>query len=135
DELQQEWEWTERYATQAEILRYLEHIADRFDLRRDIELSTRVLSAHFDEATARWTVATDRGSCTASFCVMATGCLSSTNTPRIPGLDRFAGATYHTGRWPHEGVDFTGKRVAVIGTGSSAIQSIPLVAEQAAHLF
>jgi cyclohexanone monooxygenase len=134
DELQEEWEWTERYATQPEILRYLEHIADQFDLRRDIELSTRVLSAHFDEATARWTVATDRGSCTASFSVMATGCLSSTNTPRIPGLDRFAGATYHTGRWPHEGVDFTGQRVAVIGTGSSAIQSIPLIAEEAAHL-
>ena len=134
DELQQEWEWSERYATQPEILRYLEHVADRFDLRRDIELSTRVLSACFDDATARWTLETERGSVSAGFCIMATGCLSSTNTPRFPGVERFAGATYHTGRWPQEGVDFAGKRVGVIGTGSSAIQSIPLIAEQAAQL-
>jgi cation diffusion facilitator CzcD-associated flavoprotein CzcO len=133
-ELQQDWEWSERYATQPEILRYLEHTADRFDLRRDIQLSTRVLSAHFDETSTRWAIETERGSCSASFCIMATGCLSSTNTPRFPGIDRFAGATYHTGRWPHERVDFTGQRVAVIGTGSSAIQSIPHIAEQAAHL-
>jgi cation diffusion facilitator CzcD-associated flavoprotein CzcO len=133
-ELQQEWEWSERYATQPEILRYLEHTADRFDLRRDIQLSTRVRSARFDETTARWTIETERGDCTAAFCIMATGCLSSTNTPRFPGLESFAGATYHTGRWPHEGVDFQGKRVAVIGTGSSAIQSIPHIAEQAARL-
>jgi cation diffusion facilitator CzcD-associated flavoprotein CzcO len=135
DELQQEWKWSERYATQPEILRYLEHVSDRFDLRRDIELSTRVLSAHFDEATAGWTVATERGSVSARFCIMATGCLSSTNTPRFPGIDRFDGATYHTGRWPHEGVDFMGQRVGVVGTGSSAIQSIPLIAEQAVNLF
>jgi len=135
EELQQEWEWSERYATQPEILRYLEHVADRFDLRRDIELETRVLSAHFDEATARWAIETERGSVSARFCVLATGCLSSANMPRFPGIERFAGATYHTGRWPHEGVDFTGQRVGVIGTGSSAIQSIPMIAEQAAHLF
>jgi cyclohexanone monooxygenase len=135
EELQQEWEWSERYATQPEILRYLEHVADRFDLRRDVELGTRVVSAHFDATTTRWTVRTDRESVSARFCIMATGCLSSTNLPAIPGIDRFAGATHHTGRWPHEGVDFTGKRVGVIGTGSSAIQSIPLIAEQAAHLF
>ncbi len=135
DELQQEWEWSERYATQPEILRYLEHVADRFDLRRDIELSTRVLAAHFDDATARWEIETERGVASARFCILATGCLSSANTPRLPGMERFAGATYHTGRWPHEGVDFTGQRVGVIGTGSSAIQSIPLIAEQASHLF
>jgi cation diffusion facilitator CzcD-associated flavoprotein CzcO len=135
EELQQEWEWSERYATQPEILRYLEHVADRFDLRRDIELGTRVLSAHFDEATGRWALETEHGSVSARFCIMATGCLSSANTPRFPGSERFAGSTYHTGRWPHEGVDFTGKRVGVIGTGSSAIQSIPLIAEQAAQLF
>jgi cyclohexanone monooxygenase len=133
-ELQQEWEWSERYATQPEILRYLEHVADRFDLRRDIELATRVLSAHFDEPTARWTVETERGSVSARFCIMATGCLSAANLPGFPGIDRFEGATYHTGRWPHEGVDLSGRRVGVIGTGSSAIQSIPLIAEQAAHL-
>jgi len=135
EELQQEWQWSERYATQPEILRYLEHVADRFDLRRDIVLSTRVLATRFDEASARWTVETDRGSVSARFCILATGCLSSTNTPRFPGLERFAGATYHTGRWPHEGVDFSGQRVGVIGTGSSAIQSIPLIAEQARRLY
>ena len=135
DELQQEWEWSERYATQPEILRYLEHVADRFDLCRDIELGTRVRGARFDEASARWSVDTERGAVSARFLILATGCLSAANTPRFPGLERFDGTTYHTGRWPHEGVDFTGKRVGVIGTGSSAIQSIPLIAEQAAHLF
>ena len=132
--LQQEWEWSERYATQPEILRYLEHVADRFDLRRDVELSTRVRAAHFDEASSRWAIETERGSASARFAILATGCLSSANTPRFPGIERFRGATYHTGRWPHEGVDFTGQRVGVIGTGSSAIQSIPLIAEQAAQL-
>lgn len=135
EELQQEWEWSERYATQPEILRYLEHVADRFDLRRDIDFDTRVRSAHFDAAAARWAVDTASGPVSARFCIMATGCLSSTNLPKLPGLDSFAGATYHTGRWPHAGVDFSDERVGVIGTGSSAIQSIPLIAEQAAHLF
>ena len=135
DDLQQEWEWSERYATQPEILRYAEHVADRFDLRRDIRFDTRVAKATYDEAGHRWTLDTEAGDrVTATFCVMATGCLSSSNTPDFPGRDSFAGATYHTGNWPHEGVDFTGKRVAVIGTGSSAIQSIPLIAEQAARL-
>ncbi len=134
-ELQREWQWSERYATQAEILRYLEHVADRFDLRRDIRLDTLVTAARFDDASQRWTLETEGGGhFVARFCVMATGCLSSANLPGFPGRDRFAGATYHTGSWPHEGVDFTGKRVAVIGTGSSAIQSIPLIARQAAHL-
>jgi cyclohexanone monooxygenase len=133
--LQQEWEWTERYAPQPEILRYAEHVADRFDLRRDIQLDTRVTSATYDEATATWRVQTDRGDdVTSRFVVMATGCLSSANTPDIPGKDRFAGPTYHTGLWPHEGVDFAGQRVGIIGTGSSALQAIPIIAEQAEQL-
>jgi len=135
-ELQQEWEWKERYASQPEILAYVNHVADRFDLRRDIQFETRVLSAVFDETASRWTVETDQGDrISARFCVMATGCLSSANTPDFPGIERFAGATYHTGHWPHEGVDFSGKRVGVIGTGSSAIQSIPLIAREAEQLF
>jgi cyclohexanone monooxygenase len=135
EELQQEWEWKERYAPQAEILEYANHVADRFDLRRDIQFDTRVESAHFDEAASRWSVKTSQGQHVSSqFCIMATGCLSSANMPDFPGLESFRGATYHTGRWPHEGVDFTGKRVGVIGTGSSAIQSIPEIAKQATHL-
>jgi cyclohexanone monooxygenase len=135
EELQQEWEWTERYAPQAEILEYANHVADRFDLRSDIRLSTKVISAHFDEDRGRWHVRTDQGDqVLAQFVVMATGCLSSANTPEIPGADSFRGPTYHTGRWPHEPVDFTGQRVGIIGTGSSAIQSIPIIAEQAAEL-
>jgi len=136
DELQQEWQWTERYTSQPEILRYINHVADRFDLRRDVQLSTRVTAAVFDEATHRWAVSTDRGDrVSAQFCVMATGCLSAAQVPDFKGLETFEGAWYHTGNWPHEGVDFTGQRVGVIGTGSSAIQSIPLIARQAAHLF
>jgi cyclohexanone monooxygenase len=136
DGLQQEWRWTERYASQPEILRYIEHVADRFDLRRDIQLETRVTAATFDEATHRWTVETDRGDrVSAHFCIMATGCLSTAQTPKFPGLETFEGRWYHTGHWPHEGVDFTGQRVGVIGTGSSAIQSIPIIARQARHLF
>ncbi|HMB32973.1 MAG TPA: NAD(P)/FAD-dependent oxidoreductase, partial [Methylomirabilota bacterium] len=136
DELQQEWRWTERYSSQPEILKYINHVADRFDLRRDITLETRVNSAVFDEATNRWTVRTDRGhEISARFCIMATGCLSTTQQPTFKGLESFKGNWYHTGHWPHEGVDFTGQRVAVIGTGSSAIQSIPIIAAQAARLF
>jgi cyclohexanone monooxygenase len=135
DELQQEWTWTERYAAQPEILRYINHVADRFDLRRDVQLSTRVTAAVFDEAAGRWTVETDRGDrVSAPFCIMATGCLSDAQLPAIKGRETFEGRWYHTGRWPHEGVDFTGQRVGVIGTGSSAIQSIPIIARQAAHL-
>ncbi len=136
DELQQDWRWTERYASQPEILAYINHVADRFDLRRDIQLDTRVTAARFDEATNRWTIQTDRGDrVSAQFCVMATGCLSDAQVPRLEGFETFEGTWYHTGHWPHEGVDFTGQRVGVIGTGSSAIQSIPLIARQAAHLF
>ncbi|MCC7275637.1 MAG: NAD(P)/FAD-dependent oxidoreductase [Alphaproteobacteria bacterium] len=135
-ELQQEWDWTERYAAQPEILRYAEHVADRFDLRRDIDFGTRVTAAVFDDGAGRWMLETDRGErIAATWCVMATGCLSAPNDPPIPGLESFAGPRYHTGRWPHEPVDFTGLRVAVIGTGSSAIQSIPVIARQAAHLY
>ena len=135
DELQGDWEWTERYASQPEILRYLEHVADRFDLRRDIRFSTKVVGAAFDEASDRWTVTTDGGDRTsARFLIMATGCLSSANLPDIPGRDDFAGPLLHTGRWPKEGVELAGKRVGVIGTGSSGIQSIPVIAEQAAAL-
>jgi cation diffusion facilitator CzcD-associated flavoprotein CzcO len=135
-ELQQDWRWTERYSAQPEILTYINHVADRFDLRRDIQLETRVTRAVFDEGTNRWTVETDRGDrVSARFCIMATGCLSTTQEPRFEGLEGFGGPWYHTGRWPHEGVDFTGQRVGIIGTGSSAIQSIPIIARQAAHLF
>ena len=135
DELQQEWHWTERYASQPEILKYINHVADRFDLRRDITLATRVTSAVFDEATSRWEIRTDGGEqVSARFCIMATGCLSSAQVPNFKGLETFEGLWYHTGGWPHEGVDFTGQRVGVIGTGSSAIQSIPIIASQAAHL-
>ncbi len=134
-ELEQEWQWTERYATQPEILRYANHVADRFDLRRDIQFETRVVQATFDEQENFWIVETDRGDRLVSrFLVTAMGCLSAPNTPKIPGLSEFAGPTYHTGNWPHEGVDFTGKTVGVIGTGSSAIQSIPIIARQARHL-
>ena len=136
DALQQEWTWTERYASQPEILRYIEHVADRFDLRRDVQLATRVTAAVFDETTNRWAIQTDRGDrVSARFCIMATGCLSTAQVPDLEGLETFQGRWYHTGSWPHEGVDFTGQRVGVIGTGSSAIQSIPIIAGQAAHLF
>ena len=131
DDLQQEWHWTERYATQPEIERYANHVADRYDLRRDITFETSVLSATFDDASSTWTVTTSGGeSVVAKFVVFATGCLSSANLPDIEGVESFAGVTVHTGRYPKEGVDFSGKRVAVIGTGSSAIQSIPIIAEQ-----
>jgi cyclohexanone monooxygenase len=134
-ELEQEWTWSERYSPQPEILRYAGHVADRFDLRRDIQFETRVTSAGYDESTKAWTVVTDRGDrVRARFVIMATGCLSISKKPEVAGLDSFEGAWYHTGHWPHEGVDFTGQRVGVIGTGSSAIQSVPIIATQAAQL-
>src|SRR5215212_9468598 len=135
DELQQEWHWTERYASQPEILSYAEHVADRFDLRHDIQLETRVTAARFDEAGNQWQIETDRGDrVSARFCIMATGCLSAARIPAFPGLESFGGTTYHTSHWPHTDVDFSGQRVGVIGTGSSAIQSIPIIARQAASL-
>ncbi|MCC7363039.1 MAG: NAD(P)/FAD-dependent oxidoreductase [Dehalococcoidia bacterium] len=135
DDLQREWDWTERYATQPEILKYANHVADRFDLRRDIQFETRVNTATFDEQANRWDITTSRGDrYSARFFIMATGCLSAARVPDFKGVETFKGDTYHTGQWPHEGVDFTGKRVGIIGTGSSAIQSIPIIAQQAAHL-
>ena len=135
EDLQQEWQWSERFASQPEILKYANHVADRFDLRRDIVFDTRVVGADFDEADARWTVRTQLGdTIRPRHVVMATGCLSTARVPDFKGLASFEGKTYHTGWFPHEGVDFTGKRVAVIGTGSSAIQAIPVIAETAAHL-
>ncbi|MFM9882029.1 MAG: flavin-containing monooxygenase [Burkholderiales bacterium] len=136
DELQQEWDWTEKYATQPEIMRYANHVVDRFDLRRDIQLNTRVTAAHFDEQENRWQIQTGDGArVSAKFCLMATGCLSSANVPHLEGLESFKGPVFHTGEWPHEPVDFTGQRVAIIGTGSSAVQSIPIIAKQAKHLY
>jgi cation diffusion facilitator CzcD-associated flavoprotein CzcO len=136
DALQQEWEWSERYSAQPEILEYANHVTDRFGLRPDIQFHTRVTTAHFDEEAGRWAVETDTGDrFTARFCIMATGCLSSANVPEFEGRDSFRGNSYHTGNWPHEGVDFAGQRVGVIGTGSSAIQAIPIIALQAAHLY
>ena len=133
--LQQEWKWSERYAPQPEILRYAEHVAARFGLKDGIQFNTRVEAAAYDEAAGRWRVKTSDGAETsAQFLVLATGCLSSAKLPEIEGRDSFAGERYHTGRWPHHAVDFTGKRVGVIGTGSSAIQSIPLIAREAKSL-
>src|SRR4051812_49153113 len=135
EELQQEWDWSERYAPQPEILKYANHVADRFDLRSDIQFNTRVERAVFDENASLWSVTTSDGkTVTAKFVVLATGCLSNAKMPDIKGLDRFKGKVYHTGHWPHEEVDFTGLRVGVIGTGSSAIQSVPVIAEQASQL-
>lgn len=135
DDLQQAWSWPERYGTQPEILRYINHVADRFDLRRDIQLSTRVVSALFDPATDCWTLETDRGDVvSAPFCVMASGNLSTPRVPDFKGLGSFQGKWYHSGLWPHEGVDFSGLRVGVIGTGSSGVQMIPRIAAQADHL-
>ncbi len=135
DELQQEWDWSERYAPQPEILKYANHVADRFNLRPDIQFNTRVERAEFDESAGIWQVATSDGkTVTATFVVLATGCLSNAKMPDIKGLDGFEGKVYHTGHWPHEAVDFTGQRVAVIGTGSSGIQSVPIIAEQASQL-
>lgn len=134
-DLEQEWDWSERYPSQPEILRYLEHVADRFDLRRDIQLDTRVVAATFDETDNRWSVRTDRDErFRPQFLVMATGCLSTTKNPEIPGLAEFRGRALHTGNWPHEHVDFTGQRVGVVGTGSSGIQIVPELADRAEEL-
>jgi cyclohexanone monooxygenase len=135
EDLQQEWVWSERYAPQPEILRYANHVADRFDLRSDIQFDTRVERAVFDERARDWSVTIAGGKTVrAQFVVLATGCLSNARMPDFKGLSDFAGEVYHTGHWPHQPVDFTGKRVAVIGTGSSGIQSIPIIAEQASQL-
>lgn len=131
-ELVQEWEWSERYPQQPEILRYLNHVADRFDLRRDISFDTRVTSARFDEPKQQWVIHTENGqTLRARYLITAVGCLSSANVPNIPGRDDFAGEWFHTGSWPHEGVDFTGKHVGIVGTGSTGIQAIPVISKLA----
>ncbi len=135
EDLLRDWRWSERYPGQPEIMRYLNHVADRFDLRRDIRLDTRVVAAAYDDAANRWTVRTETGeSLTAQFLITAVGCLSSANVPKIAGLGDFAGDWYHTGQWPHDGVDFAGRRVGMIGTGSTGIQAAPVIAASAAHL-
>ena len=135
DELQQEWKWPERYGNQPEILHYINHVADRFDLRRDVQLNTRIVSALFDSKTGLWTLRTDKGEeIRTRYCVMAAGNLSTPRVPDFKGIGDFKGKWYHSGLWPHEGVDFTGLRVGVIGTGSSGVQMIPLIARQAKHL-
>jgi cation diffusion facilitator CzcD-associated flavoprotein CzcO len=134
-ELEKEWRWSEKYATQPEILRYFGFVADRYDLRGDIRFGTKVTAATWDEAAGRWQLTTDNGAAVSCrYYIMATGCLSAPKPPEIDGVKDFKGEVYFTGRWPHERVKLDGKRVAVIGTGSSGIQSIPLIAEQAAHL-
>ena len=134
-ELEQEWRWSERYATQPEILRYVHHVADRFDLRRDVHLNTRMTRAEWDEPAARWTVTTEAGDhWHARFVIMATGQLSVTKSPSLPGIEQFSGEVHHTARWPREPVSFIGKRVGIIGTGSSGMQMIPIVAREADHL-
>ncbi len=135
EDLWREWQWSERYPEQHEIRAYLEHVAERFDLTRDITFDTRVTGATLDEAANTWTVITDTGeTVVARYLVTAVGALSSSNTPPFPGIDSFQGDTFHTGLWPHEGVDFTGRRVGVIGTGASAVQAIPLIAKEASDL-
>ncbi|MCK1517706.1 NAD(P)/FAD-dependent oxidoreductase [Bradyrhizobium sp. 190] len=135
EELDQQWDWSEKYAPQPEILTYANHVADRFDLRRHILFDTRVTAATFDETAKCWRIETDRGDkVSAKFCIMAVGCLSAANHVPFSGREDFQGPIYHTGEWPHEGVEFTGLRVGVIGTGSSAIQSIPIIAQQASAL-
>ena len=136
NDLQQDWRWPERYGGQPAILDYVNHVADRFDLRRDIVFETRIASALYDSDAALWTIRTDKGeTVVAPYCIMATGNLSTPRNPDIPGIDSFKGDWHHTGLWPHEGVDFAGKRVGVIGTGSSGVQSIPHIAEQADELY
>lgn len=135
DELLQEWTWTSRYPEQAEILSYLNYVADKFELRNEIQFNTRISAAHFDEVSNKWKIQTDDGlSITAKYFITGVGCLSTSNIPNFKGLESFEGDWYHTGKWPHEKVDFTGKRVGIIGTGSSGIQSIPIIAQEAEHL-
>lgn len=134
-ELEREWKWKERYAAQPELLEYLNHVADRFDLRRDISFNTRVIEAHLDEASRRWNIRTDKGErISARFCIMATGCLSAPKKVDIPGADTFRGEVYNTTSWPAGGVDFHGKRVGIIGTGSSAVQTITEIAPNVGSL-
>jgi cation diffusion facilitator CzcD-associated flavoprotein CzcO len=134
-DMEQEWLWSEDYSPQPDLLRYANHVADRFELRKDIQFETTVNRATYDESTKRWLIETDKGDqFSAKYFITAAGCLSATNVPGFKGVDTFKGTWYHTSRWPREGVDLTGKRVGIIGTGSTGIQAIPVLAEQAAHL-
>ncbi len=134
-DLMREWQWSERYPGQPEIMRYLNYVADRFELKRDIQFNTRVTSAHYNETTNRWRVQTETGKTyITKFLITAVGCLSTANVPKFEGLESFTGDWYHTGHWPHEGVDFIGKRVGMIGTGSTGIQAAPVIAATAKHL-
>ena len=135
EQLQQEWHWPEKFSAQPDILAYANHVADRFDLKKDIEFNTEVTGGCFDEKSSSWKITTSNGEkVTARFFIMATGCISATQLPSIKGLNNYKGNTYHTGNWPHEEVNFAGQNIAVIGTGSSGIQSIPVLAEQANNL-
>ena len=135
EEMLHEWEWSERYPGHEEIRRYLNYVADKFDLKRDIQFKTRVIAAHYDEGANRWLVTTGQGERFAcKYLITAVGCLSTANVPKIPGLDNFSGRWFHTGHWPHDGVDFSGERVGMIGTGSTGIQAAPVIAETARHL-
>ncbi len=134
-QLLHDWEWSERYPEQPEILRYLERVAERHDLKRDIRFDTRVIGAEFDETSNLWRVRTDQGEAvTARYLIAAVGSLSDTNTPQFKGLEEFRGNWFHTSRFPRNGVDFTAKRVAVVGTGATAVQAIPEIAQQAKQL-
>jgi cation diffusion facilitator CzcD-associated flavoprotein CzcO len=134
-ELEQEWRWSERYATQPEILRYIDHVADRFDLRKDVRLNTRMTSAAYDEMQARWTVKTSNGGTwSARRLVLCLGQLSTPKSPKYPDMEQFAGRIIHSGQWPREKVDLAGKRVGIIGTGSSGMQMTPVVAQEASRL-
>jgi cation diffusion facilitator CzcD-associated flavoprotein CzcO len=136
DELQQEWRWRERYASQPEILSYINHVAERFALLPDVRLNTRVAAADYDGAENLWRLEAEDGErFAAPFLISAVGCLSAPNVPFFPGLDSFRGEVYQTARWPHEGVEMKGRRVAVVGTGSTGVQAIPLLAEQAEHVY
>ncbi|MGH6861431.1 MAG: flavin-containing monooxygenase, partial [Phyllobacterium sp.] len=136
EELQQEWEWSERFATQPEILSYIHHVADRFALRPHIELKTFVRTVKYDALSESWLVEKETGErSSAKFCIMATGCLSVAKQPDIPGIRDFKGDSYFTSTWPHRQVSFKRKRVGVVGTGSTAIQAIPIIAEQADELW
>ncbi|PLR98531.1 cyclohexanone monooxygenase [Bacillus sp. T33-2] len=135
DDLLNDWTWSSRYAEQPEILDYINYVTDRLDLRRDIQFKTRITSAHYDETSHDWKIQTHDGkSVTAKFFITAIGCLSAANIPHYKGIERFKGEIFHTGKWPHEKVDFTGKKVGVLGTGSSGAQAIPVIAEEAGHL-
>ena len=134
-EVEQQWSWTERYASQPELLRYFDYVANKFDLRKDIQFDTRVVSIVWDDAKERWRIKTDQGDTVrVRFCVLATGLLSAPKRLEFPGLGTFKGGRYATARWPHAPVDFSGQRVGIIGTGSSGVQAIPYLAEEASHL-